>query len=147
MADVKIVDIDGEQWYIKDQEARALINEIKAQLSEITDVVFNGIATINAKMKYLGEDSNYIYYNFWWEPQRVTIQSPISGFFVYPSDTTNDKIINLNLNILQDLNSSLIQTTQQEAGTNNSGIYTYIQNSNDQSGWTISGMGILRRAK
>lgn len=147
MADVKIVDIDGSQWNMKDQEARTLINEIKTKLSQITDVVFNGVATINAKMNYLGEDSNYIYYNFWWEPQRVTIQSPTSGFFVYPSNTTNDKIINLNLNVLQDLNSAIIQTTQQEAGPNNSGIYTYIQNSNDETGWTISGMGIMRRAK
>ena len=147
MADVKIVDIDGSQWNMKDQEARNLINEIKTKLSELTDVVFNGVATINAKMKYLGEDSNYIYYNFWWEPQRVTMQSPISGFSVYPSNTVKDKIINLNLNILQDLNSAVIQATQQEAGPNNSGIYTYIQNSRERTGWTFSGMGILRRVK
>ena len=147
MADVKIVDIDGSQWSIKDQEARTQTNEIKTKLSEIINTVFNGASTFNAHMKYLGEDNNYIYYNFWWEPQRATIQSPISGFFVYPSDTNNDKIINLNMNILQDLNSAIIQTTQQEAGPNNSGIYTYIQNSNEKSGWTISGMGILRRTK
>ena len=147
MADVKIVDIDNVQWNIKDQDARTQINEIKTKLSEIINTVFNGPSTFNAHMKYLGEDNNYIYYNFWWEPQRAIIQSPTSGFFVYPPDTKNDKIINLNLNILQDLNSVIVQATQHEAGPNNSGIYTYIQNSNGQPGWTISGMGILRRTK
>ena len=147
MADVKIVDIDGSQWNMKDQEARTQISDIKTKLAQITDVTFNGAATFNAHMKYLGEDDNYIYYNFWWERQRVTLQATVSGIFVYPSDTINDKIINLNMNILQDLNSAIIQATQQEAGPNNSGIYTYLQNANENTGWTISGMGILRRAK
>lgn len=147
MADVKIIDIDNEQWNMKDQEARTQINNIKTELAKITDIVFNGAGTFNAHMKYLGEDNNYIYYNFWWDAQRITLQANVAGFFIYPSDTNNDKIVNLNLNILQDLNSAIVQATQQEAGPNNSGIYTYIKNANENTGWTISGMGILKRAK
>lgn len=50
MADVKIVDIDNEQWNIKDQEARnkianleVLVNKLKeeAEVIELNDIVFN----------------------------------------------------------------------------------------------------------
>lgn len=147
MADVKIVDIDGSQWSMKDQEARTQINNIKTELAKITDVVFGGSSTFNVHMKYLGEDNNYIYYNFWWDEQRITLQATATGILICPPDTNIDKIVNLNLNILQDLNSAIVQSTQHKAGPNDSGIYTYIQNANERTGWTISGMGILKRAK
>lgn len=147
MGDVKIVDIDNVQWNIKDQEARNRINEIKTQLSQIIDTTFDGTATFKAYMKYLGENNNYIYYNFWWEPQSANIKTPIDGIVVYPYDKSNDKIVNLSMNILQSGNPSIIQKTQHPVGNGDCGMFTYLQGMNNDSNWVISGMGILRRNK
>ena len=147
MADAKIIDIDGSQWNMKDQEARTQINNIKTELAKITDVAFGGAGTFNAHMKYLGEDNNYIYYNFWWDEQEITLQAPVTGIIIFPPDTNIDKIVNLNLNILQGTNSGIVQATQHRAGPNSSGMFTYIKNANQETGWIISGMGILKRAK
>lgn len=147
MEKVSIIDIQGEQWAITDQETRTLINEIKTQLSQIIDTTFDGTATFKAYMKYLGENNNYIYYNFWWEPQNVNIQAPFDGLATYPYDRSNDRIINLSLNILQSGNSSIIQKTQHPIGYNNCGMFTYLQGASNEPNWVISGMGILRRTK
>ena len=147
MADAKIVDIKGVQWELKDGVARNEITTLKNKLSEIIDTVFDGSATFNAHMKYLGENNNYIYYNFWWETQSVIIQAPVNGVAFYPYDKNNDKIINLNLNILQSGNSNIIQKTQHAIGVNDCGIFTYLEGATDNLTWYISGMGILRRTK
>lgn len=39
MADVKIVDIDGEQWNMKDQEARNIIAVLKQKSEENTNII------------------------------------------------------------------------------------------------------------
>ena len=147
MADAKIIDIDSVQWNMKDQEARNKINNINTKLSEITKNVFTGISTFDVFMKYLGEDNNCIYYNFWWEPKNIIIPSPIEGIYIEPVDKIKDRIISLSMNVLQSGNSQIVQATQHPAGNNNEGMYTYIQNSNNETHWIISGMGILRRNK
>lgn len=147
MADAKIVNIKGVQWDLKDEVARNEINNINTKLSEITKNVFEGVSKFDVFMKYLGEDNNCIYYNFWWEPKTIIIPSPVIGFFVSPIDSIKDRIINLSMNILQSGNSQIIQATQHVAGNNNAGVYTYIQNANNEIHWAISGMGILKRIK
>ena len=147
MAEVAKIDIDGFQWDIKDQNARNEINNINTKLSQITKNVFNGIGTFDVFMKYLGEDNNYIYYNFWWEPTTLNIQDIIVGFEIIPIDTIKDKIITLNMNIAQDGNPAIIQATQHQFGNNSAGMYTYVQNASNATNWLISGMGILRRVK
>lgn len=147
MADAKIVDIKGVQWELKDEVARNEIVTLKNKLSEIIDTTFDGTATFKAYMKYLGENNNYIYYNFWWEPQNANIKTPIKGIVVYPYDKSKDRIVNLSMNILQSGNRSIIQQTQHPAGNNDCGMYTYLQGVNDTTSWVISGMGILRRTK
>lgn len=147
MADAKIVNIKGVQWDLKDEVARNEVATLKNKLSEIINTVFDGTVTFNAHMKYLGEDNNYIYYNFWWESQSVVIQPPFDGLVVYPYDKSNDRIISLNLNILQSGNPSIIQKTQHPVGNKDCGMFTYLQGMNNESSWVISGMGILRRTK
>lgn len=147
MDKVSQIEIQGVKWEIEDENAQKKIATLEEKLAKIIDVVFYGSATFNAHMKYLGEDSNYIYYNFWWEEQTVTLQSNISYIEIYPADTTNDKMINLNLNLLQSGNASIIQATQHAAGPNHSGMLTYIKNIGSNTSWIISGMGILRRTK
>ena len=39
MADVKIIDIDSEQWNIKDQEARNIIAVLEQKIRENTDII------------------------------------------------------------------------------------------------------------
>lgn len=147
MADAKIVNIKGVQWDLKDEVARNEIATLKNKLSEIIDTVFDGTVRFNAHMKYLGEDNNYIYYNFWWESQSVAIQPPFDGLVIYPYDKSNDRIISLSLNILQSGNPSIIQKTQHPVGNKDCGMFTYLQGMNNESSWVISGMGILRRTK
>lgn len=147
MADAKIVNIKGVQWDLKDEVARNEITTLKNKLSEIINTTFDGTVAFNAHMKYLGEDNNYIYYNFWWEPQSVKIQAPFDGLVIYPYDKSNDRIINLNMNILQSGNPSIIQKTQHPVGYNDCGMFTYLQGMSNESSWVISGMGILRRTK
>lgn len=147
MADAKIVNIKGVQWDLKDEVARKEITTLKNKLSEIINTVFDGTVTFNAHMKYLGEDNNYIYYNFWWESQSVRIQPPFDGLVIYPYDKSNDRIITLSLNILQSGNPSVIQKTQHPVGYKDCGMFTYLQGLSNESSWVISGMGILRRTK
>ena len=50
MADVKIVDIDNEQWNIKDQEARNKISELKSEIQYkivITEETINSDILLN----------------------------------------------------------------------------------------------------
>ena len=61
MADVKIVDIDGSQWNMKDQEARnkiteleTLVNKLKAdtEVTELSDIVIgSGVRFIGTVIK------------------------------------------------------------------------------------------------
>ena len=147
MADVKIVDIDTSQWNIKDQEARNRITALEEKQTKIIDIIFGGTTSFSGKMKYLGEDNNYEYYNFWWEAQRKIISENANPLEVIPQNTNTDKILNLNLNILQSGNAGIIQATQHVTGANGSGILTYLRDVSTQTEWTISGMGILRRNK
>lgn len=147
MADVKIVDIDGEQWNIKDQVARKGIEEILNKRSEVLNAQFHGTFTFDVKMKYIGEDNNYIYYNFWWESQEKESNEILEFIILYPQDETSERILSLNLNILQEENSSIIQKTQHSVGSLKQGMTTYISNSTSNKNWTISGMGILRKVK
>lgn len=147
MADAKKVDIKGVQWELKDEVARNEIATLKNKLSEIIDTTFDGTVTFKAYMKYLGENNNYIYYNFWWEPKIFYVETTINSLLVYPYDKSNDKIINLNMNILQRGNPAIIQATQHSTGPNDCGIITYLQGVSSNPTWTISGMGILRKTK
>lgn len=147
MANAKIIDIKGVQWDLKDEVARNEIVTLKNKLSEIIDTTFDGTATFKAYMKYLGENNNYIYYNFWWEPQSANIKTPIDGIVVYPYDKSKDRIVNLSMNILQSGNPSIIQKTQHPVGYGDCGMFTYLQGMNNESSWVISGMGILKRTK
>lgn len=147
MAEVHIVDIDGEQWDIKDLPLTARVAALEEKQSKIIDITLGGTTTFSAKMKYLGEDSNYIYYNFWWEEQDKTLSGSITYFVVLPPNTNTDKILSLNLNILQANNGNVLQRTQHADGANRSGILTYLSNLTSVTSWTISGMGILKRAK
>lgn len=147
MADVKIIDIDGEQWNIKDQDARNRIKEILNKCSEVLNTRFHGTFNFDVKMKYIGEDNNYIYYNFWWEAQEKESNETLSFIMLYPQDETSERILSLNLNILQEENSNIVQKTQHSIGTLKQGITTYISNSTSNKNWVISGMGILRKIK
>ena len=147
MADVKIVDIDGEQWNIKDQEARNIIEEILNKRSEVLDTQFHGTFRFDVKMKYIGEDNNYIYYNFWWEPQEKESDETLSFIMIYPQNEDSERILTLNLNIFQEENASIIQKTQHSIGSSKQGMTTYISNSTSNKNWVIAGMGILRKIK
>lgn len=147
MANVKIIDIDGEQWNIKDQAAQNGIKEILDKRSEVLSAGFGGSVDFQGKMKYIGEDSNNVYYFFWWNIQTVVTDKILESIKVFPPETTKDKILNLNLNILQAGNPNIIQKTQHETGPNNSGMVTYIENITTENAWAVSGMGVLRRTK
>ena len=147
MADVKIVDIDGSQWNMKDQEARNKITEILNKLSQVSDIKLNGTFSFDAKMKYFGEDENYIYYNFWWEAQTKTSAIALGSIIITPPNTNTDKILYLDLNSYQYSNAQICRATQHATGTNLSGIITYFLNVTVAAQWTFSGMGILRRQK
>lgn len=142
-----ILDIDGSQWEIQDVVARNRIEEVVVENSKIIDIVLDGTFIFNAKMKYLGEDETYKYYNFWWEEQNRRHEDILSSIEVIPRNTNTDKILSLNLNILQISNASIIQRTQHYTGSNNSGMLTYITGASTNPQWVISGMGILRRKK
>ena len=142
-----ILDIDGNQWELQDVEARNRIEEVVVENSKIIDIILDGTFIFNAKMKYLGEDETYKYYNFWWGEQNGRHEGILSYIEVIPRNTNTDKILNLNMNILQNANASIIQRTQHYAGSNNSGILTYITDATANPQWVISGMGILRRKK
>lgn len=147
MEKVSIIDIQGVQWEIEDREAKNKIATLEEKQTKIIDIIFGGTTSFPGKMKYLGEDNNYEYYNFWWEAQDKIISENINPLKVIPQNTNTDKILSLNLNILQSGNADIIQATQHETGTNSSGILTYLQNVSTQTRWVISGMGILRRNK
>lgn len=144
---VNTLDIDGTQWEIQDVVARNRIEEVAIENSKIMDVTLDGTFSFSAKMKYLGEDETYKYYNFWWEPQSKTYTDKLSTIIVLPPNISTDKILALNLNILQFDNTRIEQRTQHYANPNQSGILTYIFNASENPNWTISGMGILRRTK
>lgn len=144
---VNALDIDGTQWEIQDAEARNRIKEVVVENSKIIDIVLNGTFTFNAKMKYLGEDETYKYYNFWWVEKNVYYEGNLSFIIVIPQNTATDKIVNLNMNILQMENANIVQKTQHYTGQNGAGITTYVSNASANPQWVISGMGILRRKK
>lgn len=144
---VDTLDIDGTQWEIQDVKARGRIAEIAAETNKIIDTTIDGTFKFSVKMKYLGEDTKYKYYNFWWEPQARSSVKIIKNIEVIPQNTNTDKILVLNLNIHQIGNERIEQRTQHYSGPNNSGIVTYIFDASENPNWTISGMGILRRTK
>lgn len=147
MENANILDIDGNQWEIQDTKARNRIEEVVVENSKIIDIVLVGTFNFYAKMKYLGEDETYKYYNFWWEEQVKNHTETLSEIDVIPQNTNTDKIVNLNMNILQIGNPNITQCTQHYSGSNNSGIVTYITGATTNPTWIISGMGILRRKK
>lgn len=144
---VHTLDIDGSQWELQDVEARNRIEEIVTETNKIIDTTIGGTFNFSAKMKYLGKDETYEYYNFWWEAQTRTIDIALRSIIVTPPNTTTDKILAISINPLQVGNSSITCATQHVAGENGSGIITYLMNTSAATQWTISGMGILRRKK
>ena len=144
---VNTLDIDGTQWEMQDGVARNRIEEVVVENSKIIDIILDGTFIFNAKMKYLGEDETYKYYNFWWGEQIVRHEGSLSAIEVIPQNTTTDKILNLNMNMLQRGNADLVQRTQHLTGSNSSGMLTYITNTSADPEWVISGMGVLRRKK
>ena len=144
---VDTLDIDGNQWEIRDTKARNRIEEVVVENSKIIDIILEGTFIFYAKMKYLGEDKTYKYYSFWWNPQNQSYKGSLDAINILPQNTNTDKIINLNLNILQLKNASLIQRTQHYSGQNNAGVLTYVSNVTENPDWVISGMGILQRKK
>lgn len=144
---VHTLDIDGSQWELQDGVARSRIEEVVVENSKIIDVTLGGTFNFSAKMKYLGEDVTYKYYNFWWEPQVKTYTVPLGSITVEPPNTTTDNILSINVNTYQYGNAQVYRGTQHQAGTNNSGMLTYIFNATVATQWTFSGMGILKRKK
>lgn len=147
MADAKIVDIKGVQWELKDEVARNKIAEVESKVSEIMNITLGGTFSFLAKMKYLGEDAEYKYYNFWWEPQNKQYEGTLGAIVVVPPNTAKDKILNININAHQKDNDQIYKGTQHSASINQSGMATYLFNVFDNVSWTFSGMGILRRTK
>ena len=144
---VNTLDIDGTQWEIQDVKARNRIEEVVVENSKIIDIILEGTFIFKAKMKYLGEDETYKYYNFWWGPQHGLYEGTLNAIDIMPQNTDTDQILSLNLNILQTGNASIIQRTQHYSGQNQAGILTYISDVTANPNWIISGMGILRRKK
>lgn len=144
---VHTLDIDGSQWELQDAIARQSIAEVESKVSEIMNVTLGGTFSFSAKMKYLGEDETYKYYDFWWEPQSITYPVPLGSITVTPPNTTTDKILTINVNPYQYGNAQIFKGTQHSAGTNNSGMITYLFNATVATQWTFSGMGILSRKK
>lgn len=144
---VHTLDIDGSQWALQDGEARQSIAEVASKVSEIMNVTLGGTFDFSAKMKYLGEDETYKYYNFWWEPQVKTIGIALGSITVTPPNTTTDKILTISINPLQYGNPQIVCASQHPAGANDSGMITYINNATVATQWTFSGMGIFRRKK
>ena len=144
---VHTLDIDGSQWELQDGVARNRIEEVVVENSKIIDVTLGGTFSFSAKMKYLGEDETYKYYDFWWEPQTKTYGAVLGSITVTPPNKTTDKILTVNVNPYQYGNAQIFKGTQHSAGTNNSGMITYLFNATVAAQWTFSGMGILRRKK
>lgn len=144
---VHTLDIDGSQWELQDGVARSRIEEVVAENSKIMNVTLGGTFNFSAKMKYMGEDETYEYYNFWWEPQTKTYGAVLGSITVNPPNTTTDKILSINVNPYQYGNAQIFRGTQHAAGTNSSGMITYLFNATVATQWTFSGMGILRRKK
>lgn len=144
---VHTLDIDGTQWELQDGVARNRIEEIAAETNKIIDIQIDGTFNFSAKMKYLGEDATYKYYNFWWEPQVRTIAIALGSITITPPNTTTDKILTVSINPLQYGNAGIVCASQHPAGANDSGMITYIKNATVATQWTFSGMGILRRKK
>lgn len=144
---VHTLDIDGSQWELQDGVARSRIEEVVAENSKIMDVKLGGTFDFSAKMKYLGGDETYEYYNFWWEPQTKTFGAVLGSITVTPPNTTTDRILSINVNPYQYGNAQIFKGTQHSAGTNSSGMITYLFNATVAAQWTFSGMGILRRKK
>ena len=144
---VNTLDIDGSQWELQDVVARQSITEVESKVSEIMNITLGGTFNFLAKMKYLGEDETYKYYNFWWAPQVQTIGIALGSITVTPPNTTTDKILTISINPLQYGNPKIVCASQHSAGTNESGMITYINNATVATQWTFSGMGILSRKK
>lgn len=144
---VDTLDIDGNQWEIRDTKARNRIEEVVVENYKIIDIILDGTFIFYAKMKYLGEDKTYKYYSFWWDSQNRSYEGSLNVINILPQNKDTDKILALNLNILQKGNAHIIQSTQHYSGQNNAGILTYIYNVSENPEWVISGMGILSRKK
>ena len=144
---VNTLDIDGTQWEMQDEVARNRIEEVALENSKIINVTLGGTFNFSARMKYLGEDETYKYYNFWWEPQIKSYTGTLSAIVVTPPNTTTDKILTININAHQKDNDQIYKGTQHPASINSSGYATYLYNVFDNVNWTFSGMGILRRTK
>lgn len=144
---VHTLDIDGSQWELQDGVARSRIEEVVVENSKIIDVTLGGTFNFSAKMKYLGEDETYKYYDFWWEPQTKIYGTILGSITVTPPNTTTDKILSINVNPYQYGNAQIYKGTQYSAGANSSGMITYLSNATVATQWAFSGMGILRRKK
>lgn len=147
MADVKIIDIDSEQWNMKDQNARDRLTAIENTLYKKRSFTFGGTTSLSVEGFLIGEDNTYRYYQCYIIQQSKTIPSPMAYFLILPENTDKQKILSLNLNLLQGENTNIVQMTQHQLGANSSGIITYLQGQNTQQNWVIGGSLILREAK
>lgn len=147
MADVKIIDIDNEQWDMKDQNARDRLTAIENTLYKKRSFTFGGTTSLAVEGFLIGEDNTYRYYQCFILQQNKTIPSPMAYFLILPQDTSKQKILSLNMNLLQGENPNIVQMTQHQLGENESGIITYLQGQNTQQSWIIGGSLMLREAK
>lgn len=147
MADVKIIDIDNEQWNMKDQDARDRLTAIENKLYKSRDFTFGGTVSLSVKGFLIGEDDTNRYYQCFIPQQTKGIPSPMANFSILPQDTNKQKILSLNMNLLQAGNTGVIQMTQHATGANECGILTYITNQSTESTWVIMGSLMLRETK
>lgn len=148
MADVKIIDIDSEQWNMKDQNARDRLTVIEEQQYKLTTENFQMSGfTFSVKLKKIAEDNNYNYYQFFFGPTNMTLDPSASFISLYPQDMASEQILSVNLNILQNGNAGVQQRTQHPIGQNGCGIVTYLAVLSNETNWTIGGFGIMRKTK
>lgn len=144
---VNKIDLDGEQWDLQDTDAQQKITDLISKVTGIEDTTIRGSAGFEAKRKYIGEDSSYKYYIFWFPTQSKTFAANLEGIQTLPNDTAKEKIIALKLNVLQSGNANIYQKSQHISGANNSGFYTYFGGNASSTSWQFSGFGVMRVAK
>ncbi len=126
MAEVHIVDIDGEQWDMKDAPLTMQVQALREKLCSIGSLTLGGTISIQVQTSYMGEDDTYMYFRMFCQPTQITWNNPGTSLIIVPTDTTNIKILHLHFNILQAGNSGITQMTQHSTGNNNAGMITYL---------------------
>lgn len=148
MADVKIIDIDSEQWNMKDQNARDRLTAIENQMYKTTTerMSIKGVE-FDVTLKKIAEDTNYEYHQFFFGNTRLVFSASDGYITIFPQNANTEKILSFNLNILQQGNAAVQQKTQHVTGTNNCGFVTYLGGLSSVEIWEIAGFGILRKQK